>query len=63
MISDYFQKTLWDFVFIGAQPSVNQTNMKTIKIPVPCQEEQNFIIESFFTLTKQVEEEERSCQN
>lgn len=58
MISDYFQKALWDFVFIGAQPSVNQTNMKTIKIPVPKENEQIKIIDTFFSLSNQINEEQ-----
>jgi type I restriction enzyme S subunit len=57
MISDYFQKALWDFVFVGAQPSVNQTNMKTIKIPLPKDTEQLKISGAFFSLTNQIEAE------
>lgn len=57
MISEYFQKALWDFVFVGAQPSVNQTNMKTIKIPLPNPNEQLKITGTFFALTKQIDAE------
>jgi len=57
MISEYFQKSLWDFVFVGAQPSVNQTNMKTIKIPLPNPNEQIKIAGTFFALTNQIEAE------
>ena len=57
MISDYFQRALWDFVFVGAQPSVNQTNMKTIKIPLAKDTEQEKISAAFFSLTKQIEAE------
>ncbi len=57
MISDYFQRALWDFVFVGAQPSVNQTNMKTIKIPLAKDTEQEKISAAFFSLTNQIEAE------
>lgn len=59
MISDYFQKSLWDFVFVGAQPSVNQANMKTIKLPIPKGNEQKLIIESFDSLSIQIEEQKK----
>lgn len=59
MISDYFQKSLWDFVFVGAQPSVNQANMKTIKLPIPKGNEQKLIIESFDSLSTQIEEQKK----
>ncbi|MBD2302219.1 restriction endonuclease subunit S [Nostoc sp. FACHB-190] len=40
MTTPYFKQKLWDFVAIGAQPSVNQANIKSLKIPLPSRHQQ-----------------------
>ena len=55
MTSNYFQSKLWSFVVVGAQPSVNQENIKKIKIPVVSYQEQKNIATNLSLLAQEID--------
>lgn len=50
--SECYQRKLWDLVAVGAQPSVNQSNLKAIAIPIPAEEEMIALSEQFASLNR-----------
>lgn len=55
MTTSDFQKQLWSFVTVGAQPSVNQAQMKSMKLISPSAEEQQKIAEILSTVDEKIE--------
>jgi type I restriction enzyme, S subunit len=53
--STYFQEDLWNFVAVGAQPSVNQEKIKSIKLPLPPLPEQKKIAEILTSVDETIE--------
>jgi len=63
MTTKYFQTALWDFVLIGAQPSVNQSNIKSILIPCPMQHEIEQITVLWDNLYSTIQNERNNLRN
>ncbi|EIK0772347.1 restriction endonuclease subunit S [Vibrio alginolyticus] len=55
MKGEHFQKTLWDFVAVGAQPSVNQKNIYSIRITLPSTSEQQKIASVLTASNEEIE--------
>lgn len=55
LIHPYNQKQIWDFVAAGAQPAVNQTNLKSMKLKLPRDlGEQNKIVKILSNIDKKI---------
>jgi type I restriction enzyme, S subunit len=62
MTTKYFQTAIWDFVLIGAQPSVNQANIKSILVPRPLSGEIEQITIMWENLYSSIENERSELQ-
>jgi type I restriction enzyme, S subunit len=62
LITEYFQRQLWDAVYIGAQPSVNQTSIKSIPILFFDKKEQERIAQRIKNIQDYIEVENNKLQ-
>ena len=53
----------WDFVAVGAQPSLNQQNIKSLKIPFPPKFERDKINKVLLAMDQVIEEKEKNKSN